>query len=131
MTRAWSGMYLDASPIPAVILIVYQSHKMLIYALLMSLWVQLTSLKETASYLLYLFINPNESSVTTVPDLDLKIGEVYFRLILAFHAAHTCIKRKCVPSHVKYITAICLQYCIRLASSECRNTIKGKHWVKI
>ena len=131
MTRAWSGMYLDVSPIIAVIWIVYQSHKMHIYALLMSLWVHLTSLKETSFYLLYLFINLDEGWVTTVPDLDLKIWEADFRLILAFHAAHTCIKRKCVPSQVKYITAIRLQYWIRLASSECRNPIKGGNWVKI
>ena len=75
----------------------------------------------------FLSFNLAEGLLTTIPDLDLKIKEADFRLILAFHAAHTCIKRKCVPSQVKYITAIRLQYWIRLASSECRNPSKGGH----
>ena len=57
--------------------------------------------------------------MTTVPDLDMKIREAGLRLILAFHAAHTCIKRKRVPSQVKYIAAICLQDWIVLAFFEC------------
>ena len=57
--------------------------------------------------------------MTTVPDLDMKIREAGFRLIFAFHAANTCIKRKRVPSQVKYITAICLQDWIVLAFFEC------------
>ena len=74
-----------------------------------------------------LSFNLAEGLVTTVSDLDLKIEEAGFRLILAFQAAQTCIKRKIMPFNVKYVPAICLYYWIRLTSSECRNPKKGNN----
>ena len=47
----------------------------------------------------FLSFNLAEGLLTTIPDLDLKIKEADYRLILAFHAAQTCVKRKIVPSH--------------------------------